>query len=66
MLQEVGNAAALWLRGGYPLSFLSGDDGESFSWREAFIRTYLEMDITNLGVRVPATQLQEVLDHGGP
>ena len=58
MLQEVGNATTLWLRGGYPLSFLSGDDEESFSWREAFIRTYLEMDIPQLGVRVPATQLR--------
>jgi len=58
MLQEVGNATTLWLRGGYPLSFLAGDDQESFSWREAFIRTYLEMDIPQLGVRVPATQLR--------
>jgi hypothetical protein len=49
---------SLWLRGGYPLSFLSGDDQESFSWREAFMRTYLEMEIPQLGVRVPASELR--------
>jgi len=49
---------ALWLRGGYPLSFLAGSDKESFAWRESFIRTYLEMDLPQLGVRVPAPQLR--------
>jgi hypothetical protein len=49
---------ALWLRGGYPLSFLAAGDNESFAWRESFIRTYLEMDLPQLGVRVPAPQLR--------
>lgn len=49
----------LWLRGGYPASFLSENDGDSYSWREAFIRTYLEMDIPQLGIRVPAMQLRK-------
>jgi uncharacterized protein len=49
---------ALWLRGGYPLSFLAGSDDESFAWRESFIRTYLEMDLPQLGIRVPAPQIR--------
>lgn len=48
----------LWLRGGYPKSYLSGDDEESFTWREAFIKTYLEMDIPQFGIRIPAQQLR--------
>ena len=59
-IDEVGKktVTSLWLRGGYPLSFLSRDDQESFSWREAFMRTYLEMEIPQLGVRVPASELR--------
>jgi predicted AAA+ superfamily ATPase len=59
-LNEVGTTKfrQLWLRGGYPESYLARDDGKSFSWRESFIKTYLEMDIPQLGVRVPTTQLR--------
>jgi len=59
-LNEVGrtNMNRLWLRGGYPLSYLAGDDEDSYSWREAFVRTYLEMDVPQLGIRVPASQLR--------
>ncbi len=59
-LNEVGTTKfrQLWLRGGYPESYLARDDGKSFSWRESFIKTYLEMDIPQLGVRVPAAQLR--------
>lgn len=61
-LDEVGNredrATALWLRGGYPDSFLARDMGSSLAWREAFIRTYLERDVPQLGIRVPAGQLR--------
>jgi hypothetical protein len=48
----------LWLRGGYPLSYLAETDEDSLAWREAFIRTYLERDIPQLGIRVPALQLR--------
>jgi predicted AAA+ superfamily ATPase len=48
----------LWLRGGYPPSFLAEDDGESMDWRRSFIATYLERDIPQLGIRVPAGQLR--------
>ncbi len=53
-----GRMERLWLRGGYPISFLAGSHDESFSWREAFIRTYLEMDLPQLGIRVPSPQIR--------
>ncbi len=52
------NIQQLWLRGGYPLSYLAGSVEDSFSWRGAFIKTYLEMDIPQLGIRVPSSQLR--------
>lgn len=59
-LTEVGNdnVDRLWLRGGYPESFLSENDAASFMWREAFVKTYLEMDIPQLGIRVPAAHIR--------
>lgn len=59
-LDEVGSGeiAKLWPRGGYPRSFLAASDEESLRWREAFIATYLERDIPQLGIRVPATTLR--------
>jgi len=47
----------LWVRGGFPDSYLAPDDSASFGWRLAFIRTYLERDIPALGPRVPAETL---------
>jgi len=60
----------LWLLGVYPESYLSERDADSYQWREAFIKTYLEMDIPQLGIRVPALQLRRfwtmlVHSHGG-
>ncbi|MDE0343066.1 MAG: ATP-binding protein [Deltaproteobacteria bacterium] len=57
---EVGDVAGekLWVRGGFPDSFLAGSDEESTVWREAFVRTYLEHDIPQLGPRVPAETLR--------
>ena len=59
-LDEVGQPALpqLWLRGGFPDSFLSGSDRESLTWREDFIRTYLERDIPSFGLRIPAETLR--------
>src|SRR3990172_7365318 len=48
----------LWVRGGFPGSYLAENDDESLIWREAFIRTYLERDIPQLGIRVPSIQLR--------
>jgi predicted AAA+ superfamily ATPase len=47
----------LWVRGGFPESFLAGDESRSLIWRQDFIRTYLERDIPQLGPRIPATTL---------
>jgi len=48
----------LWTRGGFPRSFLAATDGDSVTWREGFIRTYLERDIPQLGPRIPAETLR--------
>jgi uncharacterized protein len=47
----------LWLRGGFPESFLASSEPTSFEWRLAFIQTYLERDIPMLGPRIPAETL---------
>jgi predicted AAA+ superfamily ATPase len=52
------NIQKLWLRGGYPESYISKNNDESYVWREAFIKSYLETDIPQLGIRIPAQQLR--------
>lgn len=52
--------AALWLRGGFPLSYLARSNAASLRWRESFITTYLERDIPALGLRIPATTLRRL------
>jgi uncharacterized protein len=47
----------LWVRGGFPESFLAASEAHSLRWREDFIRTYLERDIPQLGPRIPAETL---------
>jgi len=58
-LREVGlaSAEALWLRGGFPRSFLASSDASSLEWRSAFTRTFLERDIPQLGITIPAETL---------
>lgn len=48
----------LWLRGGFPRSFLTNDEEISFQWRMDYIATFLERDIPNLGIRIPAHTLR--------
>ena len=50
----------LWFRGGYPDSFLAGDDDLALNWLENLIRTYLERDIPQMGFRVPAARLRRL------
>ena len=59
-LAETGTDATdtLWLRGGFPLSFLAASDDASWRWREAYVKTFLERDIPALGIQVPAATLR--------
>jgi uncharacterized protein len=47
-----------WLRGGFPRAFLAPDMAASRAWRESFIRTYLERDLPQLGINLPALTLR--------
>lgn len=57
---EAGAAATntLWVRGGFPRSFLAESDELSLQWRRDFTRTYLERDIPQFGPRIPAETLR--------
>lgn len=59
-LREVGKNALenLWIRGGFPRSFLASTDNDSLAWREGFIRTFLERDIPQLGINIPAVAMR--------
>ena len=55
---EPGRETDLWCRGGFPDSYLARSDTQSMRWREAFVRSYLERDIPQLGIRVSAATLR--------
>ncbi len=57
---SVADLNALWVRGGFPLSWLAPSDADSMNWREVFMATYLEKDIPALGPRIPATTLRRL------
>ena len=59
-LGEVGlkNQSRLWLRGGFPRSYLAKTIDHSLEWRDDFIRTFLELDLPLLGVRVASQALR--------
>ncbi len=50
----------LWVRGGFPESYLAVDDTTAMDWLEDLIRTYLERDLPQLGFRVPATRMRRL------
>jgi len=50
----------LWVRGGFPESYLAASDHDSLVWRKDFIRTYLERDVQLLGARVPPEAIERV------
>ncbi len=60
LLSEVreGSLQKLWLRGGFPRSFLARSLRDSRTWRESFVRTFLERDLPQLGIRIGATTLR--------
>ncbi|OGT57994.1 MAG: hypothetical protein A3F14_03495 [Gammaproteobacteria bacterium RIFCSPHIGHO2_12_FULL_43_28] len=51
-LLETNDVKKLWLRGGFPLSYLAKTNSISMTWRQEYIKTFLERDIPNLGIRV--------------
>lgn len=57
---EVGweNAGRLWLRGGFPRAYLAPDGAAAARWLDGFVSTFLERDIPQLGIRVPAGTLR--------
>jgi predicted AAA+ superfamily ATPase len=58
-LDEVGAKALgrLWRRGGLPLAYLARSEQASYIWREQFVHTYLERDLPQLGITIPAATL---------
>ena len=59
-LDEVGSGELdrLWIRGGFPRSYLAPAEAESTEWRRSFLQTFLERDLPQLGVRTPAETLR--------
>lgn len=57
---DPGDDETLWVRGGFPDSFLARSDEESLAWRDDLIRTFLERDIPQFGPRIPAETLRRL------
>lgn len=57
---DVGRAGDLWVRGGFPRSFLAGSEAESVRWRQAFVRTFVERDLPQLGIGVPSETMRRL------
>lgn len=59
-MDEVGveRRGSLWIRGGFPRSFLARTEEDSAAWRESFVRTFLERDIPLLGFQIPPVAMR--------
>lgn len=59
-LSDVGADAQAkhWLRGGFPLSYTARSEANSLAWRQQFLKTFLERDLSQLGITIPATTLR--------
>jgi predicted AAA+ superfamily ATPase len=59
-LADLGAAAQdrHWLRGGFPRSYTARREADSVSWRRQFLQTFVERDLPQLGIRIPATALR--------
>lgn len=59
-LADVGTAAGArhWLRGGFPLSYTARSEAQSLAWRQQFVQTFVERDLPQLGVQIPAVALR--------
>lgn len=60
---EVGGAGQdrLWLRGGFPRSYLAASDRDSMAWRQAFARTFVERDLPQFGANLPSLTITRLL-----
>ena len=60
---EVGRShmSRLWIRGGFPRSFLAATDADSAAWRKAFVRTFVERDLPQFGAELGAPALHRLL-----
>ena len=58
LMPDLAGLQSLWLRGGFPLSWLAPDDEASFGWRQDFIRTFLQRDLPRL-VKSPKVYLRD-------
>ncbi|CAN5685178.1 ATP-binding protein [soil metagenome] len=56
--REVDELPRLWLRGGYPRSYLAQNDRTSAQWREAYVRTFLERDLPAFGIDLPSNRIR--------
>lgn len=59
-IAEVHEHKKLWLRGGFPRSYLADSEKESFSWRQSYIKTFLERDLAALGFDIPPLQIKRL------
>jgi uncharacterized protein len=57
-LVEAHEQDKLWLRGGFPDSYLAESDATSFEWRRQYVKTFLEQDIPNLGIKISPQNLR--------
>lgn len=59
-LFETKEQKKLWVRGGFPRSYLASTDEESYTWRQEYITTFMERDIPNLGFTIPPTLMRRL------
>ncbi len=57
-LEEATKGERLWIRGGFPRSYLAADDEDSFLWRQSYVMTFLERDIPALGFQIPPQNMR--------
>jgi predicted AAA+ superfamily ATPase len=56
--REVDDLTRVWLRGGLPPSYLAESDEVSYQWRSSYVQTFLERDLPNLGISIPARNIR--------
>lgn len=59
-ITEVHEHDSLWLRGGFPRSYLANSEELSYAWRQSYISTFMERDIPSLGFNIPPVLMKRV------